>query len=263
ARWLDVPLHPAHLDDDVHSLLGSHSLRALLFWEASFLILVLLAPRPRAAAAPSAGASPARSTSWLGWTSAVHVVLVAALAWYMFAETRTPELSSRIVPLNLAYESNYAVWWSGVCFLIAGLVYYHLADVVPAGRRRAAWLIIALLMFALSMDEIASLHERVATFGGWLALAPFGLVGGVLFAIGHMLATRETRVSGVLVLVSVALFGSVVILEQLEAIKFFEHRTIARLRLIGEETIELVAASLMLLSAAIQLARVRGARPFT
>src|SRR5690606_13338183 len=88
---------------------------------------------------------------------------------------------------------------------------------------------------------------------------------GVLFAfaIGHMLATRETRVSGVLVLVSVALFGSVVILEQLEAIKFFEHRTIARLRLIGEETIELVAASLMLLSAAIQLARVRGARPFT
>lgn len=265
ARWLDVPLHPAHLDDDVHSLLGSHSLRALLFWEAGFLILVLLAPRPRAAAAPSAGAPPARSTSWLGWTSAVHVVLVAALAWYMFAETRTPELSSRIVPLNLAYESNYAVWWSGVCFLIAGLVYYHLADVVAAGRRRAAWLIIALLMFALSMDEIASLHERVATFGGWLALAPFGLVGGVLFAfaIGHMLATRETRVSGVLVLVSVALFGSVAILEQREAIKFFEHRTIARLRLIGEETIELVAASLMLLSAAIQLARVRGARPFT
>src|SRR5690606_21977141 len=53
------------------------------------------------------------------------------------------------------------------------------------------------------------------------------------------------------------------ILEQLEAIKFFEHRTIARLRLIGEELIELVAASLMLLSAAIQLARVRGGRPFT
>ncbi|MCZ7600954.1 MAG: hypothetical protein M5U09_28880 [Gammaproteobacteria bacterium] len=56
ARWLDVPLHPAHLDDDVHSLLGSHSLRALLFWEAGFLVLVLLAPRPRPAAAPGAGA---------------------------------------------------------------------------------------------------------------------------------------------------------------------------------------------------------------
>jgi hypothetical protein len=72
-----------------------------------------------------------------------------------------------------------------------------------------------LLLLVLSIDEVASVHERM---GSWTALAPFGLVLCLLAAFACMTLWRvpEERAKAQWILVALSLFASVAGQEHLE-----------------------------------------------
>jgi hypothetical protein len=65
--------------------------------------------------------------------------------------------------LELGRENSFGAWWGGTLLLIASL---HALDGFIDDRRglraRAAWLCIAAVLALSSLDEVGSLHERVA-----------------------------------------------------------------------------------------------------
>ena len=92
--------------------------------------------------------------------------------WFRHALPRAWRLKNQV--LGLPFEMNFAVWWSAVLYLLGAALFYQIAAARPARRR--AYLELSLLMLALVIDEIGSLHEWVSEIGGWPPLAPFALV---------------------------------------------------------------------------------------
>ena len=94
------------------------------------------------------------------------------------------ELSPR---MDLGVENYLGAWWSGVLlFMLA----YHAYDAGSEARERApkvatAWRIIAAIFLFLSVDEIGSIHERLAIIGqalagsDWILVLPLGGVIGI------------------------------------------------------------------------------------
>ena len=80
------------------------------------------------------------------------------------------------------------------------------------GRARLGGYAAGALLLGLSLDELASLHERAPQGAQLLALAPFALAGGVtlLFTLASWFPHRATRPSAVLLALGFACFGSVV-----------------------------------------------------
>jgi hypothetical protein len=84
-------------------------------------------------------------------------------------------------------ELNVPTWWSTALFLLAGLAALGLARCNKlTGRPVAAWTLVGIGLFGLSLEEVAGIHEDVgvALGGGtdevsvWpLAYAPFAIVG--------------------------------------------------------------------------------------
>src|SRR5690606_32202148 len=116
--------------------------------------------------------------SVLGGISALLIALSVAAN----AELLPAALRSLRRYFNLAHENNLAAWWSGSLLLVAAL---HALDgrakLASLGDRRtaAAWAALALVLIALSLDEVGSLHERAERFvplERWWALLPFGVV---------------------------------------------------------------------------------------
>ena len=118
---------------------------------------------------------------------------------------------------GLDREMNFAVWFSAVLFFLSAGVFYDAAYRVAGGLRRA-YLELCLIMMALGIDEIATLHERLSSYGGWRILAPFALV--LLLMLGDSLRIlfreRHTRPVGWLVIAGFGLFFSVVGQEYIE-----------------------------------------------
>jgi len=104
-------------------------------------------------------------------TSALLVFATFLLRWG-FAPVRV------IAPLNLTNENVLAAWFSGMLLLLGSL---HAADGFFRLRQKnfraaLAWCVIALMLLGLSLDEIASLHERADEYlrmGKWLSFLPF------------------------------------------------------------------------------------------
>jgi hypothetical protein len=118
--------------------------------------------------------------AWLWSAAAVSAFLTLATALTYVLEARGGALAHG-TQFSMAYENNLGAWFAGALLLMAAL---HAADgwyrrELPEGARRA-WAALALVLAALSADEVASLHERVGSNFGTLALVPFGLVLGAL-----------------------------------------------------------------------------------
>lgn len=197
---------------------------------------------------------------WWTWVVAIHVFFVWMLYIGIFEAGWSGSNRVKFAPLSLAHENNIAVWWAGVGMLIPGLMFFARGlreDIVV--RDRVMWISLALVILGLSLDEVGSLHERVAIIGGWWALLPFGLIGSAAFAYGvaRMLRTPGLRVTAILVLTSLLLFFTVAVLEHLESLRFFE-AGMARMRLVVEEAIELTAGFLLILSAVLAFRRLDG-----
>ena len=253
--WIEIPNLESRFSPPTY-----RSLSALLYWQLGFLLLLYLAPGSRQQFIEPNITDALESTTiaWWVWTTLVHLFFIGILAWVIFYVHNVSELNDRTVPLNLAHKGNYAVWWSGICLFLASLIYYQLGSYIDTPLKdRWMYFSLSAVILALACDEIGSLHERVSMLGGWFALLPFALIGGGVFgyAIVRMLSDSRRRSSGILILFSLFLFIGVAGLERLEGIRYFETDWVARARLVVEEGIELLATSLLILSAAIQRGR--------
>ncbi|HJP45711.1 MAG TPA: hypothetical protein QGH18_06855 [Arenicellales bacterium] len=197
---------------------------------------------------------------WWIWVLLLHAFAVYMLYYGIYKGGWGGSTADQIIPLSLAHENNFAVWWAGVCLLIPGLLFFMLgARDALAIRDRVMWISLALVVLGLSLDEVGSLHERVSLIGGWWALLPFGVIGSAVFGYGivRMLHQHGSRGSGLLVMISLGLFFSVAALEELESIHFFA-KPWRGWRLIAEEVIELGAESLLILAAVLQISTLTG-----
>lgn len=158
--------------------------------------------------------------------------------------------------LMLTRENNPAALWSG---LLLALVAVHAYDGYALWRRRQpdvakAWLCIALLLMALSADEVSSLHELVAILGArygvgdWIPLLPFAIVlASILgYALLHLWRSETQRGTALLVLAGFGLLGSVAAQEFLEHRIVFESSVARALRAVVEEGTELAGMLLLL-----------------
>lgn len=196
---------------------------------------------------------------WWLWIILMHLVFITLTGAKIF--NRLPEwLKPRSHALSLVYEHNYAVWWSGFCLMLAGILFYRLASLSHITvRDKFMWLLVAVVTLGLSADEVGSVHERAMGFGGWWGLLPFAVLGTLAFgyAIGRMVLNPDRRFSALLICVSLMMFFAVAGLEYLEHAVRFKHY-LAKSRFILEEGVELMAGFLLILAAILQIRKSTG-----
>lgn len=147
---------------------------------------------------------------------------------------------SRSGLFSLAGENNLAAWWSGALLLLAALYAVEAASrahatlvaaardakVPPrAGLRsiRAGWISIAIVLAALSADELGQFHEwmdLILGWGTWLSLLPFALALLGVASAGFVALWRLPPLRGTVValVAGFAILGTVP-----PALEFAEH----------------------------------------
>jgi hypothetical protein len=116
-----------------------------------------------------------RATHYMRTLMIISAVMVLATLILRFGK------ALYLAPLNLSNENVAAAWFSGMLLMLGSL---HAADGFFRLRKTnikaaLAWCVIAGMLFALSADEIGSIHERIKDFvkiGPWLSFLPFLIV---------------------------------------------------------------------------------------
>ncbi len=188
------------------------------------------------------------------WRSAwIYGIVAVCLFFWMTTLLGTAPLHvSGLGLFNLSFENNLATLWSGMLlFLVAlhmfdGWVLHH--STAPAVAR--AWLMLSLVLAALSFDEIGSLHERVPLIGQlshWWSLLPFALIFGgmVAYALLEFHRSMNNRVTVRLVGLGFFLFAMVALQEHIEH-RFDWPWYLAGARVAAEEGTELLAMVVLL-----------------
>ncbi|MCC6238857.1 MAG: hypothetical protein IT448_00950 [Phycisphaerales bacterium] len=118
---------------------------------------------------------------WVWVFLGIHGLLVVANV-VTFAMTRWFGFSPMSV-FRLSDEANVPTWWSSIQWFLVGLVFSAMAFCLMERRNWRTWGICfpAAIFFFLSLDETASLHERVGKV--WEAWGMTGLRTGTWVAI--------------------------------------------------------------------------------
>ena len=191
---------------------------------------------------------------WSYWIWLVHIAFSGVLYLYMFTPFKPDWFKISFSAFSLGAETNYAVWWSGICLFIASQLFYCCASKSAEFKHWWKWAILSLAMLALAFDEIGSLHEMVSKIGGWKALLPFALIFAIGFGAALFSLFRQTgfRIPAALILIAISLFAFVASLEYLEH-NFDMNKRQQRQRLIFEESLELFAISLIIIAGLLSL----------
>jgi len=155
------------------------------------------------------------SKNW--WTLLVTVDLF--LLAFTIANPHIPDFQQKwrlITPFSLHTENNFAVWWSGITLLLAGLLAYQRS--IEKGKNTIVWLILSLVLACLSLDEIGSFHERIGVLKGWNGIFPFAiiLISLISYTIIKLFQSSQTSTNAKYLLIATALFFSVAIQEYIE-----------------------------------------------
>ncbi len=165
--------------------------------------------------------------------------------------------STLVQAMRLTSENNAGAWWSGMQLLMFGLICLSTSCELP----KTLWdlkrplIVLGLIGLGLSVDEMGSIHERVAEFGqkyfgsGKLALLPFAIIGGG--AVGYSsLALYRARASvgkvWLCVCIGFGLFGLVWVQEHIEHAVSFNRPDAKAWRAVLEEGSELLGFSVLL-----------------
>lgn len=200
--------------------------------------------------------------SWY-WIWLVSAFFVAAMVMFFFFDY-PGWFHYAYRGVSLSHEMNYAVWWSGISLFIAAIIFATAGTHADrSGGKAWVWYILALAMLALSYDEVGSLHEAVARVRGWWGLLPFALVFAITFGVAlyQLLRDARTRLTALLIAVGIAIFVGVAGLEVLEHDAGFQHNFWRRVRLVGEEAVELVAMGILITAGLIALVKMGSASP--
>ena len=142
----------------------------------------------------------------------IFFTLITAVLPYLPKDLRDGPLHH----FNLAIEMNLAAWWSSILlFLLAVQAYTYFSE--RRSRLRGPWLVLAVVLSLLSLDEIGSLHEHAGGFG---PLMPF--IGGffllLMYAHLALFFHPETRKASLLIGVGFLLMSSAILQEYIEHI---------------------------------------------
>jgi hypothetical protein len=172
--------------------------------------------------------------------------------FFIFTTLIAPLNNAVFKHFDIGVESNLAALWSGILLFLTAL---HAFDGFAAHRATApsvarAWLIIAMVMAALSLDEVGSFHERVPTFGGhsqWLTLLPIALFFGSMltYALFVLARSPQFRTNALLIALGFLLFGTVAIQEHIQNSTDWTGY-VFRIRTVIEEGTELLGMILIL-----------------
>lgn len=161
---------------------------------------------------------------WWFWLLAIDIglVLITASNRYLPALGDHPLFGGGgggsgwrlLEPFNLVREANPAAWWSGLVLAVGGLLACDLfrRKAAPAGW---VWGALSAVLVGLSADELASLHERVDTPGGW---KPIALGAALAFCVPMlaMLRVAASRSAALWIGSGFGLFAVVAVMEYFE-----------------------------------------------
>ncbi|MEA2133805.1 MAG: hypothetical protein QOC68_1714 [Solirubrobacteraceae bacterium] len=210
----------------------------------------------------------------LGAVAAGGVLFLAGTLVSAQREGGHSTASSALAQLNLLRENNLATWWSSMVLLLIALLCAAAwrADRRPAQEGgpvlRLGWLFLGGVFALLSLDEVGSLHERLAddpalAFGtpsaDWVALLALPIAGVALLMVAFSLANLRRRpLPFALLILSVALFATVPLQEKLELSEKFAGQGRPVVEALLEEGSELTAGWLALCGLLLYLARAPG-----
>lgn len=193
---------------------------------------------------------------WFWGAVVISTALVAATVGTIYLNLDGGLTAFVLSKFNLAHENNVAAWWSGMLLALAGI---HALDGFAAHRRNdprvaRGWLLLALVMFILSMDEVASVHERVSSIGeaivgsSLVGLAPFGIVLMLMtgYALLLLWSAAEYRGDVVRIVIAFLILGSVAGQEFLEFALKWEGSAVMAMRTGVEEATELLGMLILL-----------------
>ncbi|MBX2867738.1 MAG: hypothetical protein KTR18_03650 [Acidiferrobacterales bacterium] len=195
-----------------------------------------------------------RQWYWIWLVSAAFIVVMV-----MYFLTKYPAwLHYSYRGVSLTHEMSYGVWWSGIGLLMSGIIFARVGMLSLAqGITVWPWFILALAMVALCFDEIGSLHETVARAAGWEGLLPFAAIFGIGFvaSLANLAKRPALRIIVVLISIGIGIFAMVAGLEFIEHDPTFLHPFWRRARLVGEESIELVAIGILITAGLMAMKR--------
>ena len=108
-----------------------------------------------------------RRRTWQALIFGINLLLIldTAVFPYVLESSLKWTILSR---LNLGSEMNMAVWWAAGLLLLVGIIAYEFSNRDLDSKK--AWVVLAILFFLFSFDEIGSIHERVGNLTIGLAV---------------------------------------------------------------------------------------------
>jgi hypothetical protein len=157
-------------------------------------------------------------------------------------------------------EMNISVWWHGMSLFVASLLAYELFS-IKNNHSRTAWLSLSIIMLGFSLDEIGSLHERIALHS---STTPYKLIVIFLFlySFSILFSKQDTRKSANFILVGFILYATVVAQEKIEHLLIFPQWAVG-IRAGVEEGSELAATFLVLWGIVSQRSQRHGSEPLS
>ncbi len=202
----------------------------------------------------------------------VAVIGVFVTVFALHYVVAVPQLKQFV---DIGGEANLPTWWNASMLFMVGIGALTARSLQPDRAGRRAWLVVALAAVLLSLDEIASLHERLATpvraagidvpTYAWLVPGVvLALIGGaVLVVVGRALSRPTQHILGVALL----LYGAGAV--GLEAVNgWLREHNLDLLFAAGttvEETLEMTACILAVMGTVntIQRRRATGSASFS
>ncbi len=139
-----------------------------------------------------------------------------------------------LMQFSLATENVLATWYSSMLFLSVGLIFffcYMLQKKHPTQKSNTSvaygWLIFSGIFTLLSLDEMASLHERVGNIHalnplgdyplGWVFLLAIPIILVACFMVWFcLLQIKRAPMAAIFAVAGILLFGSILVQEYIE-----------------------------------------------
>lgn len=181
----------------------------------------------------------------------ISALLVAITAW-VYISPRSGLAGHLLRQLSMGGENNVGAWWSGAILFLGALYCLDGAfSTTVSARSRRGWTAFALIMLALSFDELSSLHEFIAS-DGLKNLVPIGslCVLFFFFAVHQLISGGTSKHTIVPVLIAFSLFATVPLQEYFQHAIEWNSRIVYGVRAAIEEGTEICAAIMLLVAIA-------------
>lgn len=150
------------------------------------------------------------------WIIAIDLVLLTATVLRQHVPFKSRASRELISFLDLGREMNFGAWWAGIILFLVALICYEVASTSPDRKRMLAWCSVSVLFLGLSLDEMASIHERVELGWGVIAIGVVALIAWLVLAPWVLFKEQDTRWSAIIILAGFILMATAAGQEYLE-----------------------------------------------